>query len=414
MKISSILLLFTYSFSIFTALYLVEINKSIEPIFYAITLFGLLVFSLYLISNTKKALVLDIFKNNKVIIIYCASLLLLQFVFHGFNIAGIRLVITLFSALLAYVFIGGLLHYHQPIFIKFMKIILFSTVLLSFFSILSNFGISKFIFLPMSEKYGAYGISGLHATGGIIEHPNKMGGQILIALGALILFRKNLIMQKFLLLILLLGLFLSFGRGGWLGAFIGFLAILSITKSRNKNFIKLKPILVSIAVISIMFISWSFLKNSQTVNSLLRVDRGTSGRDIMWVYAVSKAVEKPLTGYGFRSDTYLKEISTGEFGNIAAQSGWHNVFISHLTQFGILGLLLYLSIFLIPMYRLYKSSVPIVYKKSLLFIIVAMFVAANFTAYNIGGLRSMPLAMSIVLGVANMSNLYEKRIQWIS
>jgi len=55
-----------------------------------------------------------------------------------------------------------------------------------------------------------------------------------------------------------------------------------------------------------------------------------------------------------------------------------------------------------------------IYKKSLLFIIVAMFVAANFTAYNIGGLRSMTLAMSIVLGTANMSNLYENRMKWIS
>ena len=374
----------------------------------------LLFFSFYLRSISKLSFLKEILKNNKVFILYCITLLLIQLVFHGFNSSSARLFITLFSAFLTYVIIGGLLHYHQPILYKFIKIILFTTVGLCFFSFLSNMGLNKILFLPMAQKYGLYGIGGLHATGGILEHPNKMGGQILIALGSLILFRKNKILQKILLTILLLGLFLTFGRGGWLAAFTGLLVIISISKSKNAIFRKLKPILVSFSIISIILISWSFLKDSQTVNSLLRIDRGTSGRDIMWVYAVSRAAEKPLTGYGFRSDTYLKEISTEEFGNIAAQSGWHNVFISHLTQFGIFGLLLYISIFLTPMYRLYKSSTPMIYKKSLLFIIVAMFVAANFTAYNIGGLRSMTLAMSIVLGTANMSNLYENRMKWIS
>ena len=136
MYLSTLFILVTYFFSVLSALYLVELNKSFEVVFYALTLSSLCLFSFYLISKSHKKLIFEVLNNSKLFFLYASVLIALQVGVHGFGSSGIKQIITLFSAFISYVLIGVLLFFHPLILGRYLNTVLIATVLLCFFSFL--------------------------------------------------------------------------------------------------------------------------------------------------------------------------------------------------------------------------------------------------------------------------------------
>jgi putative inorganic carbon (hco3(-)) transporter len=175
--------------------------------------------------------------------------------------------------------------------------------------------------------------------------------------------------------ILVLGLGLSFARGGWLSIATA-LAILCSFMLR----IKLKPILVTIAVLLAIIIPFQdeiFIalgRNntdsegnlSNTVSSITNISTDASNLERInrWNCAIRMFYERPLTGWGpgtymfyyapFQKSSERTIIST----NFGTNGNAHSEYLGPLSEQGVLGLLIVAALFFAVLslgYRLYYS-----------------------------------------------------------
>lgn len=162
----------------------------------------------------------------------------------------------------------------------------------------------------------------------------------------LILLSKNKFQIRALvatLAILFVGILLG-GTRGSLISILGLLIGFSFFRFRRNPF---KITILSIAAISFGIFLFNIIPEAVSSRILSDSSTGdvTSGRSYLWSLAVSYISESPLTGYGIGYFKY----------NNASGIEVHNVFLSILVEFGIVGLLFYVPVLFSIIFIKHKS-----------------------------------------------------------
>jgi len=241
----------------------------------------------------------------------------------------------------------------------------------------------------------------LRAYGGL-DHPNVLGGLLAIAIIFLILSRINskceildtkqiknsnskiqnlmiLITYYLLLIILAIGLFVSFSRTAWIGLIVG-LAVLLFLAVTKRDLEKQKIILQSILVIGICFFLL-FVKYENLVMTRFSTDaqlEAKSNTERLESIDVSFKIIKDNIFFGSGIGNYTIKMNKmfNNFSNYVYQPV-HNVYLLVLAEIGIFGFLFFISFLLFTFYFLLKNikeGKNVVYKLSLLSALCVMFV----------------------------------------
>jgi O-antigen ligase len=152
-------------------------------------------------------------------------------------------------------------------------------------------------------------------------------------------------------LVLVTGLFFSYGRAGWIGFAAG-LFIIGLLKYRKILFIlpgALLLVILLVPAIAARFsdISISDLNNRNSSTLAVRVELWRAGLDVYRAH-------NPLFGVGYGIERY-------RIGEYLSQYAWmaHNDYVAVLVGTGIVGLILFLmwhAQWLLEIYRVFKSS----------------------------------------------------------
>ncbi|MEZ0537036.1 O-antigen ligase family protein [Caldicellulosiruptoraceae bacterium PP1] len=374
--------------------------------------------SIIIIYNKRKYTYLIIKNNLNFYLIFLFMLIiLLSFLWSGNPILTLRKSIAMLGTTL--VFISIFLLYMDDIFKLIYKSI-YITMLLS---------LVYAIFLPniayLKDPRGIF-------LKGIFWHKNQfayIAGLFLVM--NLIHFcfnKKNKIIN--ILLIILSIIFLN--NAGCVGAVLAtfisiiiFLIIYNYNKILNKN-VKLIFIMFSFIVFFtipiIAFISYS-LSNDNNIFNLIGRDDTLTGRSLIWkAFIIYSFKEKPILGYGFESNDLLSVIGINNLISLAGfiPSHLHNSFLDVLFNLGLIGLIIFIFIFISSIYNQvinikfiiynYKKNVKdyIYFKNLILCLIILIFIL-------IRSILETPIMKYnsfwwIIFGLINMYNIYYKNI----
>ncbi|MHA1381555.1 MAG: O-antigen ligase family protein [Candidatus Helarchaeota archaeon] len=398
--------------SIANDLEIISETPGLLNIMYFITLFVLLVTVIIITKILKVKFTKKSLKANKYLFYFVISILLIQFIFHYLKLfSAIKVIAYCATALFTYYLLAYLIVKNEKIFINFFKIVAFSSAILAIFSILSNLGFNNFLGLPFSDK-SYYSFLGLHATGGIIDHPLTLGTQMIFGLGtsAYLFYINNIIKKKliyaFLFILCSIGMVLSMARGSWLGLSVGIMFIILV---RSKPKFLLINTIITLIIITVSLVAlYNYAEESPVLRKALRIEQGASGREETWPFAWNLIYKNPILGYGFDSLSDLKWIYS--YGKIdkSPDAGFHNNFLNMGLQSGLISSFFYLMLFIIPIYKLLTLNMNKYLKNTLIFISIAVFINVFFVTYSIGGLRSTSLSVGIFFGIANLENNIKK------
>lgn len=187
--------------------------------------------------------------------------------------------------------------------------------------------------------------------------------------------------------------------------FIGALLLLLMCQSRTA-IVALAGILIAIAIlnlsnwtkkqwgivlgslIALYFISWALVTNFFSFQSYSNnvVSNSAMGRLETWAYLFDMIKEQPIFGYGVNKQYFYEREIYSE-----------NEYILMLWRYGVIGLILYLGIFLAPIWNYYnRRNEAVAFKKGLLFLIFTMIVALANNPYQD---RTSMLLIAVTLGL---------------
>lgn len=149
---------------------------------------------------------------------------------------------------------------------------------------------------------------------------------------------------------MLLAVFLSFSRGGYLGIITGLILFSAIILHRTGWLMNALAVFALFAVTIFIF---NFGAISQRFISIFNLKEGSNAERIKnWKEAVEIIKDHPLIGVGLGSYAATIEPTVGERSSIYA----HNIFLDIAAETGILNGLIFLLLFLISIFHGLKSS----------------------------------------------------------
>lgn len=185
---------------------------------------------------------------------------------------------------------------------------------------------------------------------------------------------KKIVRRYFYIFSLLLFIFILINtetRGAFLGLL--FFAVLFVLgylwvqrKNRNKIYYGLLILLIIIFVfITLLFTQKqaNWVKNVSLFNKIAHIslsDTTAQSRLMIWRNSLEGVKEKPIFGWGEENFIYVfNKYFPIEIFHDTGSEVWfdrpHNILVQHLVQGGIVGLILYLSVFFYLIYLLYKK-----------------------------------------------------------
>jgi O-antigen ligase/tetratricopeptide (TPR) repeat protein len=128
-------------------------------------------------------------------------------------------------------------------------------------------------------------------------------------------------------------------------------------------------------------------------------DRTTTSRFLIWDMAYQGFKERPILGWG--QENFLKVFDKYYNPAMYAQEPWfdraHNIFFDWLIAGGVLGLLAYLSLFILSFYSLWKSQSLSVIQKSLFVSLLAGYFVHNIFVFdNIGSYILFIITLALI------------------
>lgn len=180
-------------------------------------------------------------------------------------------------------------------------------------------------------------------------NPNIFGVRIMVSILTCLYFLKKYRQKRFILLILffLYTLFLTGSRASALGLLGGAAFYLNYSYLKN-NFgaAALRVLLISVcfAFGAYLLVSPEFIKD---IFSLIgRESSSLSGREVAWATLFEQITKKPYLGIGYKIST--EAILEDNFINV---SNSHNLYLSILSEVGLVGFLLFAYIYIYPVLR---------------------------------------------------------------
>lgn len=403
MRLSHISISLLYIFALINTFHAVK-DGSIGRFLDVIVLLTL-VLSTAIIVQAKRVSLSKVFQKKYLYIVFLLFFLIIAVLSTGVSFSKLFLIIAYATTgLLSFQFLGYIILKDEEIFKVLLKTVVYSSLFVCFTALISFTGINGIFGLTFSEKFGAYSLGPINATAGVLEHPNTFGTILVFTIGALIYMRQefNNVLYWALFGTFCFFLFTTFTRGPWAAFFGAFVFTKIYGKIPRWGF-------YVISIFMLLIISFSSVPQvtgfqNETLNSLFRVDQGLSGRGVMWPFAFALIINQPLLGYGFRSSSAVKNaFASDDILRYAPDSAFHNTFITTAVELGLIIGIFYFIVFFKSFDNIYKSKISKRKKNFLVFTSVTILLSVMAVDYNIGGLRSVSLLLSIFLGAAYQS-----------
>lgn len=233
------------------------------------------------------------------------------------------------------------------------RFVQFSIFSISIYSLKEDFP-SKFIKLLKIITIGSLFISLLFNFPnfesrymGIFFNPNEFS--IIMVIGfALILFTENKTTINYLILTLfLLVIVLSGSRSAIVGLSLAIINYVLHYKSRNLN---------NIIFIVLTMIAFSLLGGqNNAIQRMFDVDLLVNRR-YEYLYAIDTFLQKPIFGHGLKNYAFI-DFSLIQFNDVQIDFGAHNGYLSILVQYGIIFSIIFFSVFIYFLNKIYKSKI---------------------------------------------------------
>jgi O-antigen ligase len=323
--------------------------------------------------------------------------------FHGGSQLGSIIAYTI-VAYATYLLVPLCLLLDRGLFDAFVKIVAVGSALLAIPCYVGALGIDNIAGFPLSNKYSYSQFSGIVASGGIFEHAE--GHSLQMAIGMFCCFYAWRKSGKWLyavcLAMTLAGLAVSQGRGALFGVMIA-IAFCWLPELFRRS----QPLFIGSLALCLVFpfLVWPQLSNIPGVASYLRMERGLSGRDVAWLYAIELVKEKPWTGYGFETAGELSEEGHKELrssGYSGAGTTFHNTFVTKAVELGLVTTFFYSLMYVVSLARICIPTVHIFEQQLIRNVLVLSLTASIFRDYNVGGVRSTAILVAVFLGLANL------------
>ncbi|MEN9552230.1 MAG: hypothetical protein RI935_607 [Candidatus Parcubacteria bacterium] len=206
-------------------------------------------------------------------------------------------------------------------------------------------------------------------------------------------------MYMALLIANILGVFYSGTRGSILGLVAGGIVMLAMLAWKEKGkmrnlFVKVIVSTVVVATLLVTFKDTALVRSSPTLYRLASIslnDLTTASRFSIWGISYEAWKEKPILGYGQDnfSHVFARKFIPDQMCNLEP---WydrsHNVFFDWLIAAGILGLLTYLSLYVVTLWFMWRKESPMsILEKSIItgalagYFVHNIFVFDNLTSY---------------------------------
>lgn len=206
------------------------------------------------------------------------------------------------------------------------------------YELISDFYITKFSFFGFDLSQRMYG----HRISSFLGNPNTLGIFIMISIiSCLYFFKKNKLGYALLILFFIYVLVLTGSRASMIGLIAGgtiFVAYNSVKNSLETTTLRFVFVGIFIAVLGYI------LSSPEVIKTLLfmlgRDNTDLSGREVAWAALMHEVKENPFFGIGYRTSTE----AVLEY-NLVGVSNSHNLYLSMLSETGLIGLLLFVSIY---------------------------------------------------------------------
>lgn len=303
-----------------------------------------------------------------------------------------------------YMFVPFLLVLDRWLFESFLKLMTGLSAVLAIPSLVGALGIEALGPIRLSNKPSYSEFSGIIASGGIFEyaegHALQMAVGLFCCLYAVRKWRRW--SAAACLLLTAMGLIVSQGRGAILGVLIA-VAFMCLPELFRRS----RPLFLGTVLGMWLFPFFILpqLANIPGVAGYLRLERGLSGRDVAWRFAYSVIKEQPVKGQGFLASGDLTERHQRQLertGYSGTGTTFHNTFITKAVELGVIATLLYLPLYLVPLIRICAPTEYGEEQQLVRNVLLVAITASVFRDYNIGGVRSTSVLISIFLGLANL------------
>ena len=314
-----------------------------------------------------------------------------------------------------YVGLPMLFFYHPVFFFLWIEVVFWTCGLLSLIALIGLTPIDSLLGLPLSIKTGVAGrFTGVASSAGIIEHPLTLGPLLCIGLfsGLYLMQRTGRSLSRVMCtFVIAAGLVVAQSRGAYLATIAGLTVY--ITWGRI-HWTPLRVYLLIFAALLAPFFLMSILEHVPILNNWFRVEKGLSGREIVWALALDRFLDHPFFGWGLGSASeitaqYADVLEASGYG--AAGASFHNTFLTKLVEGGIFYCFAYVFLYLITIRNVIRSKTETGRKRYLLSVSVGIVMSSFFIDISIGGIRSLSVLCAVHLGVANMAILVRGNIR---
>jgi O-antigen ligase len=295
------------------------------------------------------------------------------------------------------------------VFKRYVKVVAVLSALLALPSIVGATGQDSLFGIPLRNKTSYSNWSGIIASAGVFEHAEGHAFQMALGLVCcMYLVRKYPGKTYFFWMFLAgLGLLISQGRAAIYGlgvaVFFQFAPVI-FRYSRPIFFVTLTFLLTAPYAIL------DQLAEIPGLASYMRVERGLSGREEAWSFAITVIRENPWRGHGFMASTELTEEeqkTLRKSGFSGAGTTFHNTFITKAVDMGVGVTCLYALLYLVPLWRLCRKSAFPLEQDFVRNMALLILTASLYRDYNIGGVRSTAMLAAIFLGLGMLWPLIE-------
>ena len=409
MKITLFLAYFFLSFSFLNSFYLIRSNDTAYFIFYALFLVCLFFASCYYINKTKIKEIYSFFSFFKYLFIFYIFDFLLQAFYH--KIALMPLFLSMASSLSAIlcIFLFSKIINNDNDFIKINYFIFYLLNISLFVGIVDSLGILSINILAPTKIIEGYSFGIFKNTAGLLEHPISFGisGVLLFVISTLL--NKITLRNLPYLVLLFVGVFISFSRTAYLLLLICFLLFIIHKKYISKT---LFLILFSMLIASLFFVD---LYNIESLNQILRLEKGLSGREfiIAFFLSIPFTLSQVLFGFGYENLFVIRDSLLTDIEFQMAQLQFRalpNLYISTLANSGILLSILYFG----SQFKIYNQYIKsrLNFYNYIQLVMIIFFIGNLFVEFKIGGIRIISIYFSIILGF--IFNAYSKKQNEIS
>ena len=182
---------------------------------------------------------------------------------------------------------------------------------------------------------------------GVFFNPNEFSIVMVVGFALFLYTQKRSLTNYIFLVLFLLVIVLSGSRSAIIGLAIAILSYIFHFKSKNLNNI----ILIFISLFTFYFIG----DQNNALKRIFETDQ-LINRKYEYLYAIDTFLQKPLFGHGLKNYAYI-DFSLIQFDEIQIDYGAHNGYLSILVQYGIFFSILFYSVLIYYIVKVYKKKI---------------------------------------------------------